>query len=59
MDIVPRYSPTSPLVHGILLLTMTTGQDNSSSQCIAGSANLLKNNETDHDGPYDGVEMGC
>ncbi|KAI0741326.1 alpha/beta-hydrolase [Daedaleopsis nitida] len=35
------------------------GQDNPSSQCIVGSANLLVNNETDHDGPYDGVEMGC
>ncbi|KAI0794349.1 alpha/beta-hydrolase [Fomes fomentarius] len=35
------------------------GQDNPSSECIVGSANLFKNNETDHDGPYDGVEMGC
>ena len=44
------------------LLTFTsvwTGQDNPSSQCIVGSANLVKNNETNHDGPYDGIEMGC
>ncbi|KAI0718043.1 lipase [Cerioporus squamosus] len=35
------------------------GQDNPSSQCIVGSATIVKNNETNHDGPYDGVIMGC
>ena len=35
------------------------GQDNPSSDCIVGSANLLHFNETNHDGPYDGIEMGC
>ncbi|KAM5530142.1 hypothetical protein V8D89_014106 [Ganoderma adspersum] len=35
------------------------GQDNPSPDCSTGAANLLFNNEGDHDGPYDGVEMGC
>ncbi|KAI1796789.1 alpha/beta-hydrolase [Ganoderma leucocontextum] len=35
------------------------GQDNPSPDCSTGSVNLLFNNESDHDGPYDGVEMGC
>ena len=36
------------------------GQDNTNSDCIVGDVpNLLAGNETDHDGPYNGVEMGC
>ncbi|KAI0075335.1 lipase [Panus rudis PR-1116 ss-1] len=36
------------------------GQDNTSSQCIVGDVpNIFEGNESDHDGPYDGVEMGC
>ena len=36
------------------------GQDNTNSECIVGDVpNLLAGNETDHDGPYNGVEMGC
>ncbi|EJF64379.1 alpha/beta-hydrolase [Dichomitus squalens LYAD-421 SS1] len=35
------------------------GQDNPSTECSTGSVNLIFNNEFDHDGPYDGVTMGC
>jgi len=36
------------------------GQDNSSTQCIVGDVpNIFEGDESDHDGPYDGVEMGC
>ncbi|KAI1790283.1 lipase [Ganoderma leucocontextum] len=36
------------------------GQDNTNSQCIVGDVpTLLAGNETEHDGPYNGVEMGC
>ena len=36
------------------------GQDNSSSQCIVGDVpEIWDGDESDHDGPYDGVTMGC
>ncbi|THH17777.1 hypothetical protein EW146_g3109 [Bondarzewia mesenterica] len=36
------------------------GQDNPSKECIVGDEpSLLNSDESDHDGPYDGVEMGC
>ncbi len=36
------------------------GQDNTDSQCIVGDvANVFDGDESDHDGPYNGVEMGC
>lgn len=37
-----------------------TGQDNTSNECIVGDvSNIFDGSESDHDGPYDGVEMGC
>ncbi|THH16687.1 hypothetical protein EW146_g3996 [Bondarzewia mesenterica] len=36
------------------------GQDNSSTECIVGAEpNLFDSDSSDHDGPYDGVEIGC
>ncbi|KAF8882766.1 Alpha/Beta hydrolase protein [Gymnopilus junonius] len=36
------------------------GQDNTNTECIVGDVpNIFDGNESDHDGPYDGVEMGC
>ncbi|KIJ65380.1 hypothetical protein HYDPIDRAFT_167094 [Hydnomerulius pinastri MD-312] len=36
------------------------GQDNPSTQCIVGDVpNIFESDESDHDGPYNGVEMGC
>lgn len=36
------------------------GQDNPSTQCIVGDVpEIWDGNESDHDGPYNGVEMGC
>ncbi|EKM50550.1 uncharacterized protein PHACADRAFT_263889 [Phanerochaete carnosa HHB-10118-sp] len=36
------------------------GQDNTSDLCIVGDVpNIFDGDESDHDGPYDGVEMGC
>ncbi|KAI6126017.1 Alpha/Beta hydrolase protein, partial [Pisolithus croceorrhizus] len=36
------------------------GQDNPSTQCIVGDVpTILQGNESDHDGPYNGIEMGC
>ncbi|KAI6112577.1 Alpha/Beta hydrolase protein [Pisolithus sp. B1] len=36
------------------------GQDNPSTQCIVGDVpTILESNESDHDGPYNGIEMGC
>ena len=36
------------------------GQDNTSAKCTVGDVrNIFVGNETDHDGPYDGIEMGC
>ena len=41
-------------------ITMITGQDNPSDQCIVGDVPTIFNgDESDHDGPYNGVEMGC
>ena len=45
---------------GLLGYNPTTGQDNTNSQCTVGDVpNLLAGNGSDHDGPYDGVKMGC
>jgi hypothetical protein len=36
------------------------GQDNPSTLCIVGDVpEIWDGDESDHDGPYDGVEMGC
>ncbi|KAG1738950.1 Alpha/Beta hydrolase protein [Suillus lakei] len=36
------------------------GQDNPSTQCIVGDVSeIWDGTESDHDGPYNGVEMGC
>ncbi|KAH0583082.1 hypothetical protein H2248_010969 [Termitomyces sp. 'cryptogamus'] len=36
------------------------GQDNPSTECIVGDVpNIFVGSLSDHDGPYDGVEMGC
>ncbi|CAL1714447.1 unnamed protein product [Somion occarium] len=36
------------------------GQDNTNTQCIVGDVpNIFEGDESDHDGPYDGVLMGC
>ncbi|KAL6302901.1 lipase [Sparassis latifolia] len=36
------------------------GQDNPSTQCIVGDVpNVFDGDESDHDGPYNGVVMGC
>lgn len=36
------------------------GQDNPSTQCIVGDVPMiLQGDESDHDGPYNGIEMGC
>ncbi|KAL7277102.1 hypothetical protein ACG7TL_008947 [Trametes sanguinea] len=36
------------------------GQDNTSDDCIVGDVpNIFEGDESDHDGPYDGIEMGC
>ncbi|KAI0286841.1 hypothetical protein BGY98DRAFT_1092448 [Russula aff. rugulosa BPL654] len=37
------------------------GQDNPSDSCIVGDLNdnYFEGNENDHDGPYDGITMGC
>jgi hypothetical protein len=58
---VSRYVPSSPIgtVSGKLTLLLT-GQDNPSNQCIVGDVpEIWDGDESDHDGPYDGVEMGC
>ena len=37
-----------------------TGQDNTSTECTVGDVpNIFDGSTSDHDGPYDGVEMGC
>ncbi|PPQ69478.1 hypothetical protein CVT25_002042 [Psilocybe cyanescens] len=36
------------------------GQDNSSNECSTGDVpNIFEGDTSDHDGPYDGVTMGC
>jgi len=36
------------------------GQDNPSTLCIVGDVpNIFESDESDHDGPYNGVTMGC
>ncbi|KAH9851867.1 lipase, partial [Lenzites betulinus] len=36
------------------------GQDNPSDQCIVGDVpNIFEGDESDHDGPYNGIVMGC
>ncbi|EKM50051.1 uncharacterized protein PHACADRAFT_130581 [Phanerochaete carnosa HHB-10118-sp] len=36
------------------------GQDNPSTECEVGAVpNVFESDESDHDGPYDGVVMGC
>jgi len=36
------------------------GQDNPSTQCIVGAVpGVIQSNLTNHDGPYNGIEMGC
>lgn len=41
-------------------LTLTTGQDNTSTECTVGDVpNVFDGSTADHGGPYDGVTMGC
>ena len=36
------------------------GQDKTDDRCIVGDVpNIFEGDESDHDGPYDGIEMGC
>jgi uracil-DNA glycosylase len=36
------------------------GQDNPSDLCIVGDVpSILDASDTAHEGPYDGIEMGC
>ena len=36
------------------------GQDNPSTECIVGDVpNIFDGDESDHDGPYNGITMGC
>ncbi|KAI8974839.1 lipase [Trametes punicea] len=36
------------------------GQDNTSDECIVGDVpTIFEGDESDHDGPYDGIEIGC
>jgi len=36
------------------------GQDNTSTECVVGDVpNIFDGDTSDHDGPYDGVTMGC
>ncbi|KIK79390.1 hypothetical protein PAXRUDRAFT_834128 [Paxillus rubicundulus Ve08.2h10] len=40
--------------------TVCPGQDNPSTRCIVGDVpNILESDESNHDGPYNGIEMGC
>ncbi|KAL1949748.1 hypothetical protein VTO73DRAFT_8629 [Trametes versicolor] len=40
--------------------TVCPGQDNTSTECTVGDVpNIFEGNADNHDGPYDGVEMGC
>lgn len=42
------------------MLTGLIGQDNPSTQCIVGDVpNILDGVMSNHDGPYNGVTMGC
>ncbi len=37
-----------------------SGQDNPSDLCIVGDVpNIFEGDESNHDGPYDGITMGC
>lgn len=37
-----------------------SGQDNTSTLCSTGDVpNIFEGDTSDHDGPYDGVTMGC
>ena len=37
-----------------------SGQDNPSTDCIVGAVpDVFKSNLTNHDGPYNGIAMGC
>lgn len=41
-------------------LTCSIGQDNTSTECIVGDVpNIFDGDLSDHDGPYNGVTMGC
>ena len=39
---------------------LTIGQDNPSTECVVGDVpNVFEGNLNDHDGPYNGITMGC
>ena len=43
-----------------IVLLVDAGNDNTSKQCIVGDVpDILDGHKSDHDGPYDGVTMGC
>ena len=42
------------------LTDLILGQDNPSTGCIVGDVpNIFEGDLSDHDGPYNGVTMGC
>ena len=63
MGVVSRYVSAGLYGASRMLNSVScgvAGQDNTSNQCIVGDVpNIFEGDEGDHDGPYDGVEMGC
>lgn len=52
---------TQRFKHSLQVLKVdVVGQDNTSDECIVGDVpNIFESDLSDHDGPYDGVTMGC
>lgn len=60
MGCLPRYQKFRSLESAINDLQNLIGQDNTSDLCTTGDVgNIFEGSESDHDGPYDGVTMGC
>lgn len=56
----PGASDVNLLVYFFCTDFACTGQDNPSTDCSTGDVpNVFVSNETDHDGPYDGVTLFC
>lgn len=46
--------------NNLLAIILLIGQDNPSNECTVGDVpTVLEGNLNDHDGPYNGVTMGC
>lgn len=59
MGVVSRWVSYYLLIM-IKFTYMCAGQDNDSSECSTGDVpNIFDGDLSDHDGPYDGVTMGC